>query len=271
MTTTSSTNAGLSASTWAITGAAGRIATVLRGGLTDVGELRLFDLAPITDLAAHEHAGELDITALEETTEALRGADGVVHLAAIADEADLFAIAQVNIVGTLTLFEAARRAGVSRVVFASSNHATGMYPVSTLVDPAMPVRPDTYYGMSKVTGEAIGRLYVDKFGLEVACLRIASFAERPRERRHLSTWASYGDTIRAVRAAMLAPALGFAIYYVASANRDLFWDMSAGEAIGFVPLDRAEAYGTDLGGPDYELQGGPHAALDYTLERQLAR
>jgi uronate dehydrogenase len=132
----------------------------------------------------------------------------------------------------------------------------------------MPVRPDSYYGVSKATGEAVGRLYAEKFGLRVACLRIGSFAERPSERRHLSTWVSFPDTVRAFRAAMTAPDLDFAVFYVASANRDLFWDMDAGARLGYHPEDHAESFGDDLGGAVYEFQGGDSAGADFTLARQ---
>ena len=65
------------------------------------------------------------------------------------------------------------------------NHATGMYPVGVPLDGSYPPRPDGLYGASKVFGEALGRMYVDRFGLSVVALRIGSFQPRPRERREL--------------------------------------------------------------------------------------
>jgi uronate dehydrogenase len=153
-------------------------------------------------------------------------------------------------------------------VLASSNHVTGGYPVGERVGVEDPVRPDSFYGASKVALEAAGRMYAEKFGLEVAALRIGTFADRPTTTRHLSTWASHPDTVRAVRAAMTTPALGFAVFYVVSANRDGWWDLGAGEAVGFTPQDRAE----DARGPfalDHStFQGGEFAEPDFTVVRQ---
>ena len=106
-----------------------------------------------------------DVADLEGLIELVAGRDGVVHLGGIADEADFHDLATVNVVGTYHVLEAARRAGVGRVVFASSNRLTGSYDTDTTVDPAMPPRPDGFYGVSKVAGEALCRLYADKFGL----------------------------------------------------------------------------------------------------------
>jgi uronate dehydrogenase len=254
---------------WALTGAAGSIGSTLRPSLRDDLEvLCCIDLRPVADLAPTERSVTVDLSDLDALTESLRGMDGVIHLAGIPDEGDLADITAVNILGTFHLFEAARRAGVARVVYASSNHVTGLYPVDVLVGPELPVRPDTYYGVSKVAGEAVGRLYAENFGLEVACLRIGTFAERPTSPRHLSTWASHADTIRAFRAAMSAPNLAFEIFYVASANRDLYWDMESGERLGFHPVDHAEDFADGLVGKSYALQGGEHALPQYTLSRQ---
>lgn len=253
-----------------MTGAAGRIGSVLRAGLRDeLRQLRCLDVRPVTGLADSEQYVQADLADAAALTAALRGADGVIHLAGIPQEADLHDVTAVNILGTFHLLEAARLAGVPRVVFASSNHVTGMYPAQARVGPQDPVRPDSFYGVSKAAGEAAGRMYADKFGLAVACLRIGTFAPRPAQHRHLSTWASHDDTVAAFRAAMTAPDLRFAVFYVASANRDVYWDMEPGAQIGFHPLDRAETIpGGEAGGPRYEMQGGDYAAPEYTISRQ---
>src|ERR1700742_3642200 len=98
-----------------ITGAAGRIGSVLREGLSDF-ELRLTDR-------------EVDVADLDAVRASVEGVDAVVHLAAEPNEASFDVIAGPNLHGAYNVFEACRRAGVSRVVFASSNHATGLYPV----------------------------------------------------------------------------------------------------------------------------------------------
>ena len=182
-----------------ITGARGRIGTVLRPALRDgLEELRLSDLSAPDDLVSPETFVAADLTDQAAVQAAVDGVDAVVHLGAVPSEAAFEEIAGPNLHGAFHVFEACRRAGVRRVVYASSNHATGMYAPGEPLDGAQPPRPDGLYGASKVWGEALGRLYVDKFGLEVVCLRIGSFQPRPRERRELATWLSHADGIRLV-------------------------------------------------------------------------
>ncbi len=263
----------LAEQTWVVTGAAGRVASSLRPGLVArVARLRLVDLVPLHV----EHPGEgslvADLRDQQAMVGALEGAHGVLHLGGLADEADFHDLAEVNIVGTYHVLEAARRTGTQRVVYASSNRVTGFYPTTTLVDSQMPPRPDGLYGVSKVAGEALGRLYADKFGLQVACVRIGSFQQTPQDERQLSTWLSPVDCLAAFIAAMTAPDLTYAAYYGVSHNPRRWWDLSAGEALGFTPHDDAEQYATDLqagepaspGGP----QGGGYASPEYTLDRQ---
>lgn len=260
---------GLETETWAITGAAGAIGTTLRRALgPEVGRLVSIDIAPVSDPLENETPFLVDVGDLAGMCSALDGADGVIHLAGIASEGDFRDIATVNVLGTFTVFEAARRSGVGRVVFASSNHATGLYPSDAIVDPTMLVRPDTYYGVAKVAGEAVGRLFVEKFGFAVACLRIGTFAERPTQRRHLATWASPSDTAAAFRAAMVAPDLGFAIFYVVSDNRDRYWNLADGERYGFFPTDHAEDYEDEVVGEIFPTQGGPFSEASATADLQ---
>jgi uronate dehydrogenase len=158
-------------------------------------------------------------------------------------------------------------------VFASTNHVTGLYPSSVTVSPALPTRPDSLYGASKVAGEALCRLYAEKFGLAVACIRIGTFEAVPPDERSLSTWLSPADCAAAFLAAMTAPDLEFAIFYGVSRNTRRFWDLAAGEALGFHPHDDAEHYAAALatapGRTAVETpQGGRFASPDYTLERQ---
>jgi uronate dehydrogenase len=252
---------------WAITGAAGRIGTVLRAGLNDdVETMHCFDLRPIPSLLAHEIGHQLDVADLEGMAAAFEGCEGVIHLAGYPTEADFHDLAEVNIVGTYHVLEAARRAGVKRVAFASSNRITGFYPVGTKVSTDMPVRPDSLYGVAKAAGEALCRLYVDKFGLSAVCIRIGTFINEPGNTRHLSTWASQGDTVRAFRAAMTAPDVSYATIYAASNNEGLMWDMSPGEAIGFHPADRAEIFADRFTGQDRPLPTDFQSGADMTGE-----
>ena len=112
---------------------------------------------------------------------AAEGMDAIVHLAANPVDAPFDVILEPNIVGTQRVFEAAVAAGVPRVVYASSHHAAGFWPRSHPMRVTDPVRPDSHYGVSKVFGEAVGRLHHDKHGLQVACLRIQSWTDRPAD------------------------------------------------------------------------------------------
>jgi uronate dehydrogenase len=135
-----------------------------------------------------------------------------------------------------------------------------MYPVGEPLTETYVPRPDGLYGVSKVYGEALGRMYVDRFGLEFVALRIGTFAERPPDRRALATWLSHGDAVRLVDAALTAPDAGFTIVYGASANTRRWWPLDdAAKRIGFAPQDDAEDYADGLEeGPRYERQGGPN-------------
>jgi uronate dehydrogenase len=247
-----------------LTGAAGRIGTVLRTGLRgEFEELRLSDLVDPGALAEAETFVAADLSDRAAVDRAVAGVDAVVHLGAVPNEAAFELIAGPNLHGAFHVFDACRRAGARRVVFASSNHATGMYPVGEPLDGTWPPRPDGLYGASKVYGEALGRMFSDRFGLEVVCLRIGSFQPRPREERELSTWLSHDDAVRLVRAALTAEPVAFEIVYGCSANTRRWWPPT--NAIGYTPVDDAEAFAAELEGvgEPYSRQGGPNTAPDH--------
>ncbi|MEU7023019.1 NAD(P)-dependent oxidoreductase [Streptomyces sp. NPDC046203] len=253
-----------------ITGAAGRIGSAIRLGLREEAErLVLADRVALTAQSPVEEVRRFDLLDPDAVTAALEGADAVVHLGGVPDEAPLPELLEGNVLGTHHVLEGARRQGVGRVVLASSNRLTGFYPVSTTVTPEMPPRPDGLYGMSKVAVEALGRLYADKFGLSVVCLRIGSFEPVPSEPRHLATWLSPRDCLGFVRAALTAPDIGFAAVYAVSANKRRFWDLEAATALGYTPVDDSEPFAPRLaqeGDEDgSEPQGGVFASPEFTL------
>ena len=225
-----------------ITGAAGKIGTMLRPRLARPGRvLRLLDVTPLTARDGEETVSA-SVTDLDAMTDACAGVDAVVHLAGYPGETDWAEILSLNIDGTHTVFEAARRAGVPRVVFASSNHAVGYRPADAEApDYAFP-RPDTFYGVSKVAGEALGSLYHDRHGMDVICLRIGTCADRPRDERALATWLSPDDCGRLVDAALTAPSPGFRVVWGISANTRATWSLAEARALGYEPLDDAEEY-----------------------------
>jgi uronate dehydrogenase len=244
-----------------ITGAAGRIGTVLRAGLEF--DLRLTDVVEPEGLTADESFVPADLTDAAAVDRAVEGADAVVHLGAVPDEAPFAELAGPNLHGTFHVLDACRRFGARRVVFASSNHATGMYPVGEPLDGGWLPRPDGLYGASKVWGEALGRMFAERFGLEVVCLRIGSFRPRPTQRRELATWLSHGDAVRLVHAGLTAPDVRFEIVYGVSANTRAWWPLTG--ALGYAPQDDAEAYAAEIEhlGDSYERQGGPNTAPEH--------
>jgi uronate dehydrogenase len=236
-----------------VTGAAGRIGTMLRTRLARTGRLlRLLDVAPVTSGVAEE-AVTGSVSDLDGMTAACAGVEAVVHLAGHPGEVAWADILADNINGTYTVLEAARRAGVPRVVFASSNHAVGYRPADEdAPDYAFP-RPDTFYGVSKVAGEALGSLYHDRHGMDVICLRIGTCAERPRTERGLATWLSPDDCGRLVEAALTAPSPGFRVVWGISANTRARWSLAEARALGYEPRDDAEVFASSVG-PASELE-----------------
>ena len=233
-----------------ITGAAGRIGRVLRDSLKAEYDLRLLYHRTVLPAEPGEEVHIAAITDLDAMVKAVDGMDAVVHMAGNPSTRATFEEAlEANIRGTYCIYEAARRTGAGRVVFASTNHVTGYYEKEGVpVAPDMPVRPDSYYGTSKAFGEALGRYYVDAFGLAVICLRIGSFQpeEAVRKRksdRILSTWVSHRDTVQLVRRSIETESVKYGVYYGISNNTRAYWDtQNAREELGYAPEDNAENY-----------------------------
>jgi uronate dehydrogenase len=237
-------------STILITGAAGQVGAMLRSRLARPGRvLRLLDVKPLAAQPGHaEEAVTASVTDMAAMTAACSGADAVIHLGGIPSEAPWDGILEVNIHGTYTVFEAARRAGVPRVVFASSNHAVGFYPHAQFPVPdyAYPA-PDTYYGVSKAAGEALAALYARRYRMDAICVRILSCFQQPRNARMLSTWLSPDDAGRLFEACLTAPSPGFRVVYGVSMNTRGGWvSLDEARSLGYEPLDDAEEYADDV-------------------------
>ena len=236
-----------------ITGSGGLVGGVLMQGLADSFELYGLDLHLDPQNA---HVFQADVTQpdqVEAVFERIPLLECVVHLAGDPRvDADWDSAFHTNIGGTQNVYAAAQRHGVRRVVFASSNHATGAYegfppslhtraggvPITT----RDPVRPDGFYGVSKIAGEAIARMYYELHGLESICLRIGTVIrdDDPRGKARMqATWLSHRDLVQLVRCSLQAN-VGFGIYYGVSGNRSRFWDISAAEQeLGYHPQDDA--------------------------------
>lgn len=235
-----------------VTGAAGSIGTVVCAGLLDRG----YDVAGL-DMAAEPEgftgpwftADCTDPDAVDAAFDRLEQAgpvDGVVHLASIPFEESLPVILQSHVLTTAALLDAMVGHGVSRIVYASSNHAVGRTPRTALLDDRVAPRPDTFYGVGKVAAEALLRLYADRYALDVVAARIGSFLPHPETRRHLSTWLSPDDAVRMVHAGLTAPDPGFSVIYGISANTRAWWDLAPGRRLGYEPQDDAEAFAAEI-------------------------
>ncbi len=230
-----------------LTGAAGGIGRQLRPRMRSwCHALRVSDIAGLGDAAPGE---ELQPARLEDAAavQALcAGVQAVVHLGGISVEAAWQPILEANIVGVYHLYEAARRHGVRRIVFASSNHVTGFYRQDETIDALAPPRPDTLYGVSKAFGETLSRMYFDRHGIQTVCLRIGSVTPKPENRRMLATWLSIDDLERLVWASLTTPVAGHSIVFGCSDNTVRWWDNRHAAHIGFRPQDSSEPFRAEL-------------------------
>jgi uronate dehydrogenase len=231
-----------------ITGAAGRIGKCLRTGLNEGGnKLRLTDVADLGEAGENEEIVRSDLASLDNALKLATGVDAIVHLASVVGaELAWNDVSRNNIETTYNVFEAARQKGVKRVVFASSIHFHGFLRRDTQGSATVQYRPDSLYGLAKVFGEATGRLYADKYGLEVVCLRIASFRPRPTLKRELGTWLSPNDAVRLVRASLTAPDVHFEILYGVSKNSVGLYEMGRAAELGYFPEDDSEAFAAEI-------------------------
>jgi len=231
-----------------LTGASGRIGRCLRMALRDNYRLILFNRSAIDDLGPSETLVRGDIADATAIEEAGCGADVIVDMAGVSDVQPFrTSLLPTNILGTYNTFECARVNRIPRVIYASTHHVVGFYPAGELLDDRAMVRPDSMYGVTKCFAEATGRLYAEKAGLQVVCLRIGFFAPQPTEERHLAVWISPGDMTRLVRSAIEAPNIQFEIVYGTSNNTRRWWDLErARTVLGYAPHDDAEAYAPAL-------------------------
>ena len=260
-----------------VTGAAGGVGTRLRKLLKGVyPSIRWSDLRRPDDVGTDEDFVTADLADLAAVEKIVAGVDGIVHLGGYSIEGPWDTILQSNIVGTYNLFEAAHRAGVKRVVFASSNHALGFYPRAQRVGVNVTVRPDSRYGVSKAFGEAIGALYADKHGLRVTCLRIGNVGDAPVDQRRLAIWLKPEDLVQLIRIGLEHPDIHFEIFYGVSDNSASWWDNSNARRYGYHPQGKADDYLHEAMAAQAKLpldpvgdryQGGPFCSDEYDADR----
>lgn len=256
----------------ALSGAGGNIGAVLRRLLPQQGvDLRSAELRPLTPLHPQEDLAHGDLREPAVVDGLLRGVDVLIHLAGTSIERPLPEIIDNNLRALHQVFEGARRHGVRRVVFASSNHAFGMHAPSARLRLDAPVRADGFYGLSKIWGEAMARMYWDKHGIEGIALRIGTAIDKPENPRQLSTWLGTDDLLQLVMRCIETPKVGYAAVWGISNNTRAYYDLSEGNAIGYRPTQNAEDWASEvMSRPDpltdteRLFQGGSFVTIDYT-------
>ncbi|MEW2615144.1 NAD(P)-dependent oxidoreductase [Streptomyces sp. NPDC047880] len=246
-----------------ITGAAGTIGARLAADLATRGvPLRLLDRRPPSSgTPAGADFVQADLRDQAAIEAAAARVSAIVHLAGVTDEGPFAAMVEHNITGTHHVLEAARRQRVPRVVLASSHHVTGLNPVGHPM--ADVTAPDSFYAVSKVTLEALGRLYAHKTGVEIVAVRIGSYRTHPSEPRHRATWLSPADATTLLHAAATRPLpCRFLTVHGTSGNSESWWPRTGWDALGYHPADDAARHpetgpltDTHVGGAfaDYDL------------------
>jgi uronate dehydrogenase len=253
-----------------ITGAAGAIGTALRDGLrSGWRHLRLTDARPVKNPTPNEEPVIADVGDRAAIDRMMQGVSAVVHLTGVGGDYSLEDLFRVNVRGVFDVFESARLAGVQRIVYASSNHAFGCYPIDERVSPDMPPRPDSLYGAFKVYGETILRNYFDRHQIRSVSMRIGTYRTLPIDQRSLATWLSPGDVARLVDASLRHADPCCLIVNGYSANTRIRIADSNWDFLGYKPQDNAESHiemlraqGVDVDGPwEWPEHGGSHAQV----------
>jgi len=228
-----------------ITGAAGDVGTHLRRELAGKYRIRASDLRPLKKVAREAYM-RADISKMADALRITKGVDAVVHLGGYSVEGPWEGILSANIIGCYNVFEAARRNGVKRILFPTSNHAVGFYRRDQTIDHRVYIKPDSRYGVSKVFGEALGSLYADKYGMEVFCMRIGNVNATPIDKRRLSILFTPRDLAQLVTIGIEHPDIRFEIVYGISRNKRAWYDNSNAYRLGYKPQDDSEVYAKEI-------------------------
>lgn len=251
-----------------ITGANGSLGSICRQRLGHLAHsIRLNARRGLGDAGPNEEIVYCDLSDKAAVEAMVEGCDGIVHMGGRAVEGTWETVKAANIDGMFNLYEGARKSSVQpRILFASSHHTTGFHHQTTRLDPSTsPTRPDGLYGVSKVFGEALARMYFDKFGIETACVRIGSCFPEPPSHRMMSSWLSADDMIALIERIFRVPRLGCPIIYGVSDNTSTWWDNSSTAYLGWQPKDSSEQFRAKLDveqippardNPDAVYQGG---------------
>ncbi len=225
-----------------ITGASGDVGTHLRRELAGKYVLRVSDLRSLQKINKEEKFVRADISKFSDALRITKGVDAIVHLGGYSVEGPWEGILNANIVGCYNVFEAARRNGVKRILFPTSNHAVGFYRRDRTIDHRVYPKPDSRYGVSKVFGEALASLYADKYGMQMFCMRIGNVNAVPIDKRRLSILFTPRDLAQLVTIGIEHRDIRFEIVYGISGNKRAWYDNSNAYRLGYKPQDDSEAF-----------------------------
>ncbi len=258
----------------ALSGAGGNMGRILRVELQKRGvDLRSAGgRKPLEPLRKGEDIMHGDLREPAVVDRLLEGIDVLIHLAGTSVERPLPEIIENNLVGLHQVYEGARRNRVRRIIFASSNHAFGMHLVDDKLKLDAPFRPDGFYGLSKVWGEAMARMYWDKHGIEGISVRIGTAMGKPPENfRHLSTWFGTEDLLDLMMSCIQVPDVGYLAVWGVSNNTRSYWDNTGAEKLGYRPRQNSEDYAAailkqsnPLDPIAQQYQGGGFVTIDFT-------
>lgn len=249
-----------------LTGAAGGLGRVLRSHLSGwARHVRVSDRASCGDASAAEEIVAADLADKAAVHELLRDVDVVLHFGGVSLESPFDDLVPANITGLFNVYEAARKHGVKRIVYASSSHVVGFYRQSEVVGTDAPLRPDCLYAVTKCFGEALSRYYFDRCGIETVCLRIGSSFPEPKNPRMMVSYLGYDDLVELVRCALYTPRVDHSIIYGVSDNPVRWWDNAKAAHLGFVARESSRRFahlfpppGPQNGdNPELVYQGGP--------------
>lgn len=257
-----------------MTDTTGRPKVLITGASGLIGGLTIRDLS-----AKYEFSGlsrrsvpgiphtEASITDIDALRRASTGMDMVLHLAAeTQDYDDWDKVMEITIGGTLNMFRAAQEAGVKRVVFMSTgstmcgyewfegspygalaaNEYDRLPPGAKMITYLDPPRPDSFYGVGKLFGENTGRLFSDRYGMSVLCIRLGAVltSDHPEMVRHFPGYLSQADAVQMVDKCLGAPeSIRFDIFDAISDNSRRWRDTGhAKEVLGWRPTGSSDRF-----------------------------
>ncbi|MGB9930843.1 NAD-dependent glucose-6-phosphate dehydrogenase Azf [Haloarcula amylolytica] len=237
-----------------LTGAGGAVGAAILEGLEDAYEWKLMFHSPPAEEPDHEYLVG-DVSSEGDVAAAMDGVGAVIHLAGDPrPEAPWDSVLENNIDGTQKMYEAAVDEGVEKFVFASSNHAVGSFETDERtpemyrpddqyrLDGTELPRPGNLYGVSKATGEVLGRYYHDQYGLSVCNIRIGNLTRGhpPIDyERGQAMWLSYRDCAHIHDCALQADYEYEIVYGISDNDRKYYSIERAKEVLGYDPQDNS--------------------------------